>query len=111
MDLLVFGNWGYNVIRLLTVTDLPTRPCLPLLARKSAGSTDVHSYFSKYGHRVSRKYGNCDMNECEFVASEADRRALMGSYHSLTFAYFKPFRELKYTVGPDWSKKKSLLNQ
>ena len=29
----------------------------------------------------------------------------MGSYCSLTFAYFKPFPGLKYTAGPDWSKK------
>ena len=43
------------------------------------------------------------MNECEFVASEADCRALMGSCHSLLFAYFKPFPRLKYTAGPDWS--------
>ena len=42
---------------------------------------------------------------CEFVASEADCRALMGSYLSLTFAYFKPFPGLKYTAGLDWSKK------
>ena len=45
------------------------------------------------------------MNECKFVASEADCRALMGSYHSLTFAYSKPFPGLKNTAGPDWSKK------
>ena len=31
--------------------------------------------------------------------------ALMGSYHSLTFAYFKPFPDLKYMASPDWSKK------
>ena len=29
----------------------------------------------------------------------------MASYHSLTFVYFKPFPELKYTASPDWSKK------
>ena len=45
------------------------------------------------------------MNECEFVASKDDRRASMGSYHSLIFAYFKSFPGLKYTAGPDWSKK------
>ena len=45
------------------------------------------------------------MNECEFIASKADRRVLMGSYCSLTFTYFKPFPGLKYTAGPDWSKK------
>ena len=33
------------------------------------------------------------------------RRALVGSYRSLTFAYFKPFLGLKCTAGPDWSKK------
>ena len=61
-------------------------------------------YFSKYGHRVSRKYGNHDVNECEFIASEGDRRVLMGSYRLLTFAYFNPFPGLKYMAGPDWSK-------
>ena len=54
------------------------------------------------------------MNKCEFVASEAERSALMGSYRSsalmesyrsLTFAYFKPFPGLKYTTNPDWSNK------
>ena len=45
------------------------------------------------------------MNKCEFVASEANHRPLMGSYRLMTFAYFKPFPGLKYTVGPDWSKK------
>ena len=29
---------------------------------------------------------------CKFVSSKADRRALMGSYHLLTFAYFKSFQ-------------------
>ena len=80
-------------------TDLPTRPYLTVLIRKSASSMDERQYFSKYGSRLFRKHGNCYMNECEFVAREADRRVLMGSYHSLTFAYFKPFWELKYTVG------------
>ena len=45
------------------------------------------------------------MNECEFVASNADRRTLMGSYRLLTIACFKPFSGLKYTACPDWSKK------
>ena len=61
--------------------------------------------FLNYGHTVSRKYGNRFVNECEFVASKADCRALIGRYHSLTFAYLKPFPGLKYTAGPDWSKK------
>ena len=65
----------------------------------------MRPYFSKYGHRVSRKYGNRDVNKCEFVASEADGRALIGSYHLWTFACFKPFPGLKYTAGCDWSKK------
>ena len=34
------------------VPDLPTRPYFTVLVRKSAGSTDVCPYFSKYGHRV-----------------------------------------------------------
>ena len=29
----------------------------------------------------------------------------MGSYSLLTFAYFKPFPELKYATGSDWSEK------
>ena len=82
--------------------DLPNHPYLTILVRKSASSMDVRLYFSKYGHRVSRKYGNGDMNKCEFVASETDCRALMGSYSSLTFAYFKPFPGLKYTASPGW---------
>ena len=89
----------------VTITDLPIHPYLTVLVQKWAGSTDVCPYFSKCRHWVSRKYVNCDVNECEFVASEVDRRAIMGSYCSLIFAYFKPFLELKYTVSPDWSKK------
>ena len=78
---------------------------MTVLVRKLAGSTDVRSYFSKYGHSVSRKYGNRDENECEVVASKADHRVLMGSCCLLTFAYFKPFPGLKYTAGPDWPNK------
>ena len=72
---------------------LPTRPYLPVLVWKSAGSTEVRPYFSKYG--VSRKYGNCDVNECEFVASEVD----LGIDGELLFVDM-----LKYTAGPEWSK-------
>ena len=54
------------------MTDLPTQQYLTVLVWKSAGSTDVHPYFSKYGHRVSRKYRSGDVNECEFVAGEAN---------------------------------------
>ena len=86
-------------------SDLPTCPYLMVLVRKSASSMDIRPYFSKYGHGVSRKYGNGIVNECKFVACEADRRALIGGYHSLIFAYFNPFAGLKYTAGPDWSKK------
>ena len=46
-----------------------------------------------------------DLLWCEFVASEVDRSAFMGSYRLLTFAYFKPFPGLKYMAGPDWSEK------
>ena len=99
----VTSEWFYGVVT--SRVDLPTHPYLTVLVRKSASSTDVRRYFSKYGHRVSRKYGNCDVNKCEFVSSEANRRALMGSYQLLTFAYFKPFPGLKYMAGPDWSKK------
>ena len=95
----VLGSSGHDALGPLVIADLPTRLYLPVLVRKSAGSTEVWPYFSKYGHRVSRKYCNRDV-----VASEADRRALMGSYHSLTFAYFKPFLGLKYMAGPDRSK-------
>ena len=84
------------VMMMVMVADLPTHP---------AGSTDVCPYFSKYGHGISRKYRNHDMNKCKFIAREADCRALIGNYHSLTFAYFKPFLRLKYTASPDWSKK------
>ena len=54
---------------------------------------------------VSRKFGNRDMNKCKFVASEADHRVRIGSYGSLTFAYFKPFLGMNYTAGSYWSKK------
>ena len=70
---IVVGHTIIGFINLMFKSDLPTRPHLTVLVRKSAGGTDVHPYFSKYGHRVSRKYGNCDVNECKFVAIEADR--------------------------------------
>ena len=57
--------------------DLPAHPYLTVLVRKSAGSADVRLYFSNYGQRGSRKYGNRDVNECKFIASEADRSAVM----------------------------------
>ena len=79
-------------------TGLPTCPYLTVLVGKSASSTYVCPYFSKYRHRFSRKYGHCDVNECKFVASEVDRRVLMGSYYSFTYAYFEPL----YITGSDW---------
>ena len=87
-----------------TRADLPTRPYLPVLVRKSAGSMEVRLYFSKYGNRVSRKYGNRDVNDASLLPAKPIL-ALMGSYHSLTFVYFKPFPGLKYKAGPDWSEK------
>ena len=54
-------------------TDLPTHPYFTTLVRKSVSSMDVQAYFSKYGQRVSRKYGNCDVNKCQFVFSEVNR--------------------------------------
>ena len=86
------------------LSDLPTWLYLPVLVQKSAGSTEARPYFAKYGHRVSRKYGNRDMNDGSLLPAKHDRRPLMGSYHSLTFAYFKSFPGLKYMAGPDWSK-------
>ena len=92
-------------ILLSSFTGLPTCLYLTVLVRKSASSTDVRLYFSKYRHSGSRKYRNRDVNACEFIASEADCRALVRRYRSLTFAYFRPFPGLKYTASPDWSKK------
>ena len=48
-----------------------------------------------------QKYGNRNVNDASLLPA----KPLMGSYRSLTFAYFKPFPGLKYTAGPDWSKK------
>ena len=103
------SNGGSTAVRQFRVLCRPAY--LSVFARigtEIGGSTDVQSYFSKYGYRVSRKFGNRDVNECEFVASEANHRALMGSYCLLTFAYFKSFLGMKYTASPDGSKKSSL---
>ena len=82
-----------------------SRPAYPpVLVWKLASSVEVQLYFSKYGLRVSRKYGNCDVNDASLLLAKPIL-ALMGSYRSLTFAYFKPFLGLKYMAGPDWSKK------
>ena len=56
-------------------TCLPAHPRLTIFVRKSAGSTDVRAYLSKY--EVSRKYRSHSMKECEFVASKVDCWALM----------------------------------
>ena len=56
---------------------MPTHLYLAVFVGKSAGSMDVHTYFSKYGQRVSRKDGNHDLKECDLVASEVDRSVLV----------------------------------
>ena len=84
---------------------LPIHPYLPVLVWKLARSMEVRPYFSKYRHYSFQKVRKSRRERCEFVASEADGSVLMGSYHSLTFAYFKPYLGLKYMTGPDWSKK------
>ena len=75
-------SWSFESVRwsacvhrldLGLCSHLKDRPAyLSILVQKWAGSTDVRLYFSKYGHRVSGKYRNGDMNKCEFFASEAD---------------------------------------
>ena len=74
-------------------TDLTARLYLTVLVCKSAGSTDVRAYFSIHRQRVCKKYGNWDVNELAFIASEVEH---LQSYRSLTFAYFKPFLGLNY---------------
>ena len=49
-------------------TCLPVRICLYELA----SSTEVRSYFSKYGHRVSRKYRNHDINNASLLPMNID---------------------------------------
>ena len=66
------------------------------------GSTPVFLKIQTQSFQKVRKWLH---ERCEFIATKADRRALMGSYRSLTFVYFKPFPGLKYAAGPDWSKK------
>ena len=65
---------------------------------------DVRMYFSKYGQRVYLKYGNQDVNECEFVASEVDGWALM-ELSLVDILIFQAISGLKYTASPDWLKK------
>ena len=45
-------------------------PVLRVLVLKSAGSVDVHPYFSKYGHRISRKYGNRDVKDASLLPAK-----------------------------------------
>ena len=102
------GAYFPNVFELNTaehkrLAGLPTLPYLPVLVQKLAGSTKVHPYFEKYGHGVSRTYGNRDINNASLLPGKPIL-ALMGSYRLLIFAYFKPFPGLKYMAGPDWSK-------
>ena len=90
-------------------SDLPTHPYLPVLIQKSAGSTEVRPHVSKYGHRVSRKYENRDVNDASCLPAKPIIEYWWGSYGLVTFAYFKPFPGLKYKAGLDWSK--NLLSQ
>ena len=83
-------------IQFQPITDLPTYPYLTVW--KSASSMDVRVYFSKYRQRVSRKYGNHDVNECKFVASKIDCGALM----ELSFVDFCIFQAIS------WAEVKSL---
>ena len=83
----------------LSYSSPPTCLYLTVVDRKSAGSTDICPYISKYRPRVSRKYGNHDVNECEFVASEADRRALM----ELSFVYICIFQAIPRAEVYGWS--------
>ena len=66
------------------------------------GSTPA---FLKIRTQSFQKVRKSRRERCKCVASEASRRALMRSYHSLTFVCFKPFLGLKYMAGPDWSEK------
>ena len=52
------------------VADLPTCLYLPVLVGKSAGSTEVRPNFSKYRHRVSRKYRNRDVNDASSLPAK-----------------------------------------
>ena len=47
--------------------DLPTYPYMPVLVQKLAGSAEVRPYFSKYGHRIFRKYGNGDVSNVSLL--------------------------------------------
>ena len=51
------------------LADLPTRLYLTVWVRKSVSNKNVWAYFSKYGQRVSRQYGNRDVNKCKFIAN------------------------------------------
>ena len=61
---------GCCEICLMSVADLTTCLYLPILVWKSSSSTEVHPYFSKYGHKVSRKYGNCSVNNTSFLPAK-----------------------------------------
>ena len=52
------------------LVDLPARLYLTVLIRKSAGSPDVRPHFSKYGHRVSGKYRNRDVNDASLLLAK-----------------------------------------
>ena len=52
---------------IVSVSDLPPRPYLPVLVRKLAGSMEVRPYFLKYEHRVFKKYGNGNVNNASLL--------------------------------------------
>ena len=81
--------------------DLPTHPHLTILVRKSAGSTDVRLYFSKYEQFPE----STEIAEWMNASSMPSKSIFVccWSCRSLTFTYFKPFSVLKYMAGPDWS--------
>ena len=68
----------------------------------------MNASFSLHIDKEFQKQRNHDVNECEFVASEVDCRALMELsfvYISIWYAHHcRPFPGLKYITGPDWCK-------
>ena len=86
------------------VADLPTCPYLTIFVWKSAGSMDICTYFSKY----RQSFQKVQKLLCKMSVSSLPGKLIVEhrwSYRWLTFAHFKPFLGLKYTAGPDWSKK------
>ena len=61
---------AFTLFNTVGYADLPICPYLPVLVWKLVGSMEVRLYFSKYGHRVSRKYGNCDVNDASLLPAK-----------------------------------------